>query len=389
MIIRIVAVLAVLVTGIWIVASYSKIPEQPDAELASAKWLAHSFYEVGFAEIELEDRSRPTSSNREYRGHTSRKFEGGLWYPAVEDDGVAPGSHPVVIFSHGFGADYNSGEYLAENLASRGYIVLSMSYPLTNTDAPGGPLVRDVANQPEDVSFFINSLLDMDTEQGSILYQRIDAASIGAMGISLGGMTTAMAAFHPSKGDERIKAAISLAGPSAMFSDKFYQHKELPFLMIAADKDALVNYATNAQPVLERVRGATLINIKGGSHIGFSSFSTHLRWLNNPDIVACWAVMKNLVDESVDAVDSWNDDIGLPAEGILSVAEIPLCPEDLPESINPLRQQQLTQMAVSSFFEMVFGQTQAERDRAKQYFTTDFAIENPDITLETGASDSN
>jgi hypothetical protein len=99
--------------------------------------------------------------------------------------------------------------------------------------------------------------------------------------------------------------------------------------------------------------------------------------------------MKNLVDESVDAVDSWNDDIGLPAEGILSVAEIPLCPEDLPESINPLRQQQLTQMAVSSFFEMVFGQTQAERDRAKQYFTTDFAIENPDITLETGASDSN
>ena len=389
MIIRIVAVLAVLVTGIWIVVSYSKIPQQPDAELASAKWLAHSFYNVGFTQMKLKDRSRPTSSNKEYRGESSRKFEGGLWYPAVEDDGVAPGLHPLVIFSHGFGSDYSSGEYLAENLASRGYIVLSMSYPLTNMDAPGGPLVRDVVNQPADISFFIDSLLAMDADQDSFLHQRLDATSIGVMGISLGGMTTTMAAFHPTKGDERIKAAISLAGPSAMFGDKFYQHKELPFLMIAADQDALVNYATNAQPILERVDGATLINIKSGSHIGFSSFASYLRWLNNPDIIACWAVMRNLEGESVDALDSWHDEIGSLGEGVLPMVEMPLCPEELPESINPLRQQQLTQMAVASFFEMVFGQTQAERDRAKQYFTAELAAENPDITLQAGTASSN
>jgi predicted dienelactone hydrolase len=256
-------------------------------------------------------------------------------------------------------------------------------------DAPGGPLVRDVANQPADISFFIDSLLAMDADQDSFLYQRIDAVSIGVMGISLGGMTTTMAAFHPSKGDERIKAAISLAGPSAMFSDKFYQHKELPFLMIAADQDVLVNYVTNAKPILERVGGATLINIKGGSHIGFSSFASHLRWLNNPDVVACWAVIKNLEGESVDALDSWLDEIGSLDEGVLPVVEMPLCPEELPESINPLRQQQLAQMATASFFEMVFAQTQAERDSAKQYFTADFATENHDITLEAGALQSN
>jgi predicted dienelactone hydrolase len=389
MIIRIFTVLAVLGAGIWIVAAYNKIPKLPDAELASAKWLAHSFYDVGFTQMKLKDRSRPTSSNKEYRGESSRKFEGGLWYPAVEDDGVAPGLHPLVIFSHGFGSDYSSGEYLAENLASRGYIVLSMSYPLTNMDAPGGPLVRDVANQPADISFFIDSLLAMDADQDSFLYQRLDASTIGVMGISLGGMTTTMAAFHPSKGDERIKAAISLAGPSAMFSDKFYQHKVLPFLMIAAEQDVLVNYVTNAQPILERVGGATLINIKGGSHIGFSSFASHLRWLNNPDIIACWAVMRNLEGESVDALDSWHDEIGLVDEGVLPVVEMPLCPAELPESINPLRQQQLTQMAVASFFEMVFGQTQAERDRAKQYFTAELAAENPDITLQTATTNSN
>jgi predicted dienelactone hydrolase len=389
MIIRIVGVLAAIIAAIWIFAFYSKIPEPPSSDLASAKWLAHSIYDVGFVAMELKDRSRPTSSNKEYSGASSRKFEGGLWYPAVEDDAIAPGLHPLVVFSHGFGSDYSSGEYLAENLASRGYIVLSMSYPLTNMDAPGGPLVGDVANQPADISFFIDSLLAMDADQDSFLYRRIDTTSIGAMGISLGGMTTTMAAFHPSKGDDRIKAAISLAGPSAMFSERFYQHKELPFLMIAADQDALVNYVTNAQPVLERVGGATLININGGSHIGFSNFATYLRWLNNPDIVACWAVMRNLPNESVDELGSWHDEIGLAAEGVLKVVEMPLCPEQLPESINPLRQHQLTQMAVASFFEMVFAQTQAERDSAKQYLATDFATENLDVTLEAAAIKAN
>jgi predicted dienelactone hydrolase len=385
MIIRIVAVLAAVIAAIWLFASYSKIPEQPSSDLASAKWLAHSIYEVGFVAMELKDRSRATSSNKEYSGASSRQFEGGLWYPAVEGDAIAPGLHPLVIYSHGFGSNYSSGEYLAENLASRGYIVLSMNYPLTNMDAPGGLLVRDVANQPADISFFIDSLLAMNTDRDSFLHQRIDATSIGAMGISLGGMTTTMAAFHPSKGDDRIKAAISLAGLSAMFSEKFYQHKELPFLMIAADQDVIASYVTNAQPVLERVGGATLINIKGGSHIGFSSFAGHLRWLNNPDIVACWSVMRNLQDESVDELGSWHDEIGLAAEGVLKVVEMPLCPEQLPKSINPLRQQQLTQMAVASFFEMVFAQTQTERDRARQYLATDFTTENLDVTLETGA----
>lgn len=384
MIIRIFAVLVVLAVGIWIAASYSKIPEPPNSEQASAKWLEHSFYEVGFAEIKLEDKSRPTSSNKEYRGQSSRHFEGGLWYPAVEDNGVAPGLHPLVIFSHGFGSDYSSGNYLAENLASRGYLVLSMSYPLTNMNAPGGPLVGDVANQPADISFFIDSLVTMDADQDSFLYQRIDANSIGAMGISLGGMTTTMAAFHPSKGDDRIKAAISLAGPSAMFTNEFYQHKKLPFLMIAADQDAVVNYETNAKPILTRVDSASLINIKGGSHIGFSSFAAHLRWLSNPDVVACWSVKRNLEGESVDTLDSWHDEIGSTDEGVLSVVEMPRCPKQLPVSINPLRQQQLTQMAVASFFEMFFAQTAAERDRAKQYFTADFTLENLDVTLETG-----
>jgi hypothetical protein len=154
--------------------------------------------------------------------------------------------------------------------------------------------------------------------------------------------------------------------------------------MIAADQDAVVNYETNAKPILTRVDSASLINIKGGSHIGFSSFAAHLRWLSNPDVVACWSVKRNLEGESVDTLDSWHDEIGSTDEGVLSVVEMPQCPKQLPVSINPLRQQQLTQMAVASFFEMFFAQTAAERDRAKQYFTADFTLENLDVTLETG-----
>ena len=44
----------------------------------------------------------------------------------------------------------------------------------------------------------------------------IDRDRIGAMGLSLGGLTTTLVAFHPTLGDPRIRAAVSIAGPSAM-----------------------------------------------------------------------------------------------------------------------------------------------------------------------------
>ena len=51
----------------------------------------------------------------------------------------------------------SGGAYLAEQLASLGYVVVAVDYPLTNGLAPGGPDVKDVVNQLADVSFLIDT----------------------------------------------------------------------------------------------------------------------------------------------------------------------------------------------------------------------------------------
>ena len=119
------------------------------------------------------------------------------------------------------------------------------------------------------------------------------------------------------------------------------------------------------------------MTIMDGSHLGFSRTSEYLRWIRNPDSLACEVVLANL-EKSSDSMEVMSTQ---QVPGILPVVEMPPCPAELPATLNPLRQQQLTAMAVASFLEIHFGQTQAERDRALQFFMTELAEENPEVTV--------
>ena len=66
----------------------------------------------------------------------------------------------------------------------------------------------------------------------------IDAERIGVFGISLGGITTPLVAFHPEWRDPRVAAAISIAGAGDVFGPRFFDHAAIPFLMIAGTADA-------------------------------------------------------------------------------------------------------------------------------------------------------
>ncbi len=143
-----------------------------------------------------------------------RRLEGTVWYPGAS----ALGPYPLIVFSHGFSASKTTGAYLAEHLTSLGYVVVAVNYPLTNWNAPGGPVAVDVANQPADVSFLIDTLNAQGTTAGHVLQGMIDASRIGVAGISLGGLTTELVSFHPTMGDPRIGAAVSISGLTAMFT---------------------------------------------------------------------------------------------------------------------------------------------------------------------------
>ncbi|MDX1269393.1 MAG: hypothetical protein R3311_18630, partial [Oceanisphaera sp.] len=264
--------------------------------------------------------------------------------------------------------------------ASHGYIVASMDYPMTNFNAPGGPLVKDVVNQPGDVSFLLDQFLSWNAESGHQFYGAVDAQRLGVFGLSLGGMTTTMVAFHPELGDPRVSAAASIAGPSFMFNEHFFSHRDTPFMMVATEIDALVDYESNARPIKRKDPDATLVSIEGGTHTGFADMARLLRWMDNPDQIGCDQVKQNIGNGDD---EPWYDLIGSIEQGV-EVSGLPeLCVMDpLPKAMNPVMQHWLTTVSIFSFFQSQFAAEEAERARYDAYLHSVLGSEMAAVTVQ-------
>ena len=367
------ALAAFLVVG-GIILSTGKQPEPFPQTSESALRVQPGTLGVTRYEIELTDESRKTNPNGEYSGDSVRRLNGTVWHP--EQEVGAP--FPLVIYSHGFTSSRLGGAYLAEHLASLGYVVAAVDYPLTNFGAPGGPNIRDVINQPGDVSFIIDTLLEHNATEGHRLAGLIDPKRIGATGISLGGLTTTLVSFHPEMRDERISAALSIAGPTNVFDPAFFEAHPVPFLMLAGDIDAIVPFSSNAEPVINKVPGSQLVAIEGASHTGFAGPAAPLRWMDNPDALGCYMVEEN-IDGALD--EPWFELIGTPEQGINYQIENELCQLDpLPEAMNVLRQQMITRVVVTSFFQSIFAPAQVQRDQAARFLSDIVAREVPEVS---------
>ncbi|TXS94061.1 hypothetical protein FV139_10650 [Parahaliea maris] len=342
---------------------------------ASAARLQSGPLAVDSFEVRFEDSSRRTDANGDFAGASNRVLAGTVWLPAEEQG--AP--YPLLVYSHGFSSNHQGGSYLAEHLASLGYVVVAVDFPLTNMYAPGGPQIKDVVNQPGDVSFVIDRMLARSAAAGDPLGGTVDPQRIGVFGLSLGGMTTQLVAFHPQWRDERVAAALSIAGPSYLLGPTFFHNApDLPFMMLAGDIDALVPWSSNAKPIPDKRPGAELVTVAGASHAGFAVPAIYLRWLRNTDMMACFVVSRNLGD---DMEEPWYHLLGTPEQGILADFEDELCKLDpLPEAMNVLRQQMITRVVVASFFERSFSSSGVEREASATYLKDVLAREIPEVS---------
>ncbi|MFJ2739208.1 alpha/beta hydrolase family protein [Streptomyces sp. NPDC087440] len=147
-----------------------------------------------------------------------------------------PGKHPLVLLSPGYGLHRATLTLLAEELASRGYVVAAMdhAYESFGTRFPGGrtlELVKASAAQvvsvrAADASFVLDRLLD----RRSPFAHLVDRRRIGMAGHSIGGngAAAAMAA------DPRIGAGANLDG--AFFdTPPGAGLKGRPFLLLGTD----------------------------------------------------------------------------------------------------------------------------------------------------------
>ncbi|WP_369255601.1 alpha/beta hydrolase family protein [Geodermatophilus amargosae] len=152
----------------------------------------------------FEDESRPTVDSENDQLQSSRTLETTIWYPADGD-----GPYPLVLFSHGYLASPEAYEELLSRWASAGMVVAAPRFPLS---AEGTEEIRaDVVQQPEDVSFVLDGVLELGRTQGSDIEGLVDEERLAAAGHSLGALTTALLRSEAYY-DDRFDAALVLAG---------------------------------------------------------------------------------------------------------------------------------------------------------------------------------
>lgn len=236
-------------------------------------------YRVGMASFTFVDRSRPTAANGSYRGAPDRTIPTLVLYPArgepgdagtdAEDAPRAPGRFPLLVFSHGFTATGPDYRPLLREWARRGFVVAAPTFPLSNGDAPGGPVMVDVWNQPGDVSFVIDSLEDLSRRDPS-WRGAIDPTRIAAAGHSLGAITTLLATYNTCCADRRIDAAVPISGlllPKP--GGEFFTGRPVPLLLVHGDDDRTVPYQGSVQ-AFERARPPKfLLTLEGAPHTPF------------------------------------------------------------------------------------------------------------------------
>jgi dienelactone hydrolase len=167
-----------------------------------------------------------------------------------------PEPRPLVIFAHGLTGHPRSHELLRTQLAAEGFVVVAPAFPLTNNDVPGGfANAGDTAEQVNDVTFIIDSVL-ADPELGAL----VDAARIGMIGHSLGGITTAGAALSPS-GDRRISAAVVISAGYGKARD------DVAVMTVHGDADRVVPYASSVLSYELLTGRRVFVTLLGGSHI--------------------------------------------------------------------------------------------------------------------------
>lgn len=282
--------------------------------LTAAMWLsiatlAHSAETVGFRQIELDKgvaRSLPIAIwyPTDDPSKTSTVGENSVFYgtPAVKEAAPTPGSHPLVVLSHGYGGNWRNLNWLASDLAQQGYIVAAPDHPGTTTFNKNADQAGKLWERPHDLSRVIDALM-ADPQLGG----QIDAHRIAAIGHSLGGWTvTALAGarfdtarfeqdckIHTSPrtcslsaelglgnrelekemGDPRLGAFISLdLGLARGFSPESLASIDIPSLVISAGTDigdmpAVLESGYLAQHL--RKASSTYVDIPDALHFSF------------------------------------------------------------------------------------------------------------------------
>jgi len=207
---------------------------------------------------------------------------------AIADAPLAPasGSDPVLLLSPGMGRTPAAYSAVAEDLASRGYVVagITPTYSADVTVLADGRVVKAVpaaklesatdttdANRllavwRDDIDFVLDRLTTEASDPGSKLYRRLDTTRVGMLGHSFGGAAAAEACL----GEQHCLAALDIDG--ALFGKVVERGSTKPLMLITETLDT--GDAVDRQ-VLQRIPEGKRywLSIDGTGHFNFADMA--------------------------------------------------------------------------------------------------------------------
>ncbi|MGB7242430.1 MAG: dienelactone hydrolase, partial [Sulfitobacter sp.] len=112
-------------------------------------------------------------------GETEARLSGRAARDAAPDLGAR---YPLIVISHGYPGNRFLMSHFGENLASKGYVTVSVDHP-DSTYSDQGAIGSTLVNRPIDQRFVVDQMATLDGDLGTIT----DARTVGVIGYSMGG----------------------------------------------------------------------------------------------------------------------------------------------------------------------------------------------------------
>jgi predicted dienelactone hydrolase len=242
---------------------------------------------------------------------------------------AARADKPTIVFSHGLGSVRRDLRYLAEHLASYGYVVAALEHPGSNETNTNAAIAgksallapQEFLDRPKDISFVLDELTKLnqtdDNLQGKIAIDRsivIGYSLGGATALSLAGAELQLSRLkHRCQGDligfslgegiqcaaaplpaeryqlrdARIKRAIAMnPTTSLLFGETGLSAIQIPTLIVASTADK------TTPALVEQIAGFPkipspkwLVGFIGGTHLSVKDPSTTLNQIRRPSTV--------------------------------------------------------------------------------------------------------
>ncbi len=227
---------------------------------------------------------------------------------------------PLVIVSHGYPGNRFLMSPIAENLASKGYVVVSIDHTDT-TYSTLRSFPSALVNRSEDQMFVLDEIARLSQDPDSFLNGLVDAGDTAIIGYSMGAYGTLVSVgigltdqavdaregfWHAPAGtleryrasspayrgrfDPRIKTAIVFAPAgysSGFFDDETLKGIRVPTLFIGGSNDDTVGYKDGVLPTFQGAKGVDrgFLVFEGANHnVGAPMPAPEEAWVYDPDL---------------------------------------------------------------------------------------------------------